>query len=538
MIKKILHSKIDSIAAAAFLVAFSSLASRLLGVVRDRILAGSFGAGNTLDVYYAAFRLPDMLYNLLVLGALSAGFIPLFAKKLNRESENQSEAWLVANNLINILGLSLLLISALGMIFAPGLIDIFTPGFTGDKQTIAAGLSRIMFLSPVILGLSGIVGGILQSFKRFFIYSLAPIFYNIGIIIGARFFVPYIGIVGLAWGVIFGAAMHLLIQLPTLYSLGFNYRFIINFKTVEVKKIFHLMIPRTLALAIGQIDLLISTAIASTLAVGSLSIFNFANNLQFFPIGIFGISFATAAFPVLAQHAHEPVKMIEHFSQVMRQILFFIIPASVIFWILRPEIIRVVLGGGQFDLESVTLTFKTLGFFILSLFAQATIPLLVRMFYAREDSLRPFYAGLATVVIDIVLAYSLSRLMGVGGIALAFSIANTLNFLLLWLILEFQIGDLDKKRIIRSSLLFGFAALVAGLSGLVTKFLLAGVFLSSSIVFTFFKGATAGIVAGAVYLLITLLFKNEEAIALAGRFTRKFSWSDLKNTDQSEARGI
>lgn len=538
MIKKILHSKINSIAAAAFLVAFSSLLSRLLGVVRDRILAGSFGAGDALDVYYAAFRLPDMLYNLLVLGALSAGFIPLFAKKLRPEGEEQTEAWRVANNLINILGAALLAISLLGIIFAPALMHIFTPGFAGDKQVLAATLSRIMFLSPVILGFSGLVGGIMQSFRRFFIYSLSPIFYNLGIIIGALYFVPYFGIQGLAWGVIFGALMHLLIQVPTLRTLGYRYRFSFDLRSPEVRKIFSLMVPRTLALASSQIDLLVSTAIASTLAIGSLSIFNFANNLQFFPIGIFGISFATAAFPVLVQYAHEPKQMVGYFSKVMRQILFFIIPASAVFWLLRVEVIRVVLGGGAFDMSAIVQTVETLGFFIVSLFAQAAIPLLVRMYYAQEDSLRPFCIGVATVAIDIVLALILSKLLGVGGIALAFSIASIVNFLLLWLILETKIGDLDKLRIFNSTLVFLGVSALAVAAGGAAKFLLEQLSTSQNIYLVLLKGLVVGAVFGAVYLFFTYIFKNEEALAVVGRLTRKLSSSTLKDTDQSEARGI
>lgn len=538
MIKKLLHSKINSIAAAAFLVAFSSLISRLLGVVRDNILARSFGAGDTLDIYYAAFRLPDMLFNLLVLGALSAGFIPLFAKKIKAEGSDQKEAWQVANNLINILGLFLLLISALGIIFAPGLMNIFTPGFDTDKQALAASLSRIMFLSPIILGLSGIVGGILQSFKRFFIYSLSPIFYNVGIIIGALYFVPSWGVAGLAWGVVLGAVMHLLIQLPTLYSLGFSYRFSFNLKSAEVRKIFQLMVPRTLALAVAQINLLVSTAIASTLAIGSLAIFNLANNLQFFPIGIFGISFATAAFPVLAAHAHEPKKMIEYFSRVMRQILFFIIPASVVFWILRLEIIKVVLASGEFDLEATALTFQVLGFFIISLFAQAAIPLIARMFYAREDSLRPFYAGLVAVLLNIALAVSLSKLMGVGGIALAFSVANVVNFFLLWLVLEMQIGDLDKKRIFNSTLVFGFSAFISGLAGLLARGLFNEFIVVDNFIANLSKGLLVGLVCGITYLFLAVILKNEEARSFAGRLNKKLNWSVLKNADQGEARGI
>ena len=379
MIRRLFSGQINSITIAALLVALSSLVSRFLGIFRDRILAGQFGAGDTLDVYYAAFRVPDLIFNLLVLGALSAGFIPIFTclikdpvcrlKSIFSSSPNR-DAWLLANNLLNILALSLIILSVIGVVLSPWLIKLISPGFTADKQALTTALSRIMFISPVFLGISGIFGGILQSFKRFFVYSLSPILYNIGIIIGALFFVPYLGVYGLAWGVVLGAFLHLTMQVPAVWRLGFRYQPIFDFRGDNIKKIFYMMVPRTLSLAITQINFMVITVVASTLASGSIAIFNLANNLQSFPIGIFGISFAVAAFPALAAQAFDREKLIINFSRIFRQILFFIIPATVLLFTLRAQIIRVILGTGEFNWEDTILSIDTLAYFAISLFAR------------------------------------------------------------------------------------------------------------------------------------------------------------------------
>ncbi len=210
MFKKLFGKQINNITVAAALVALSSLASRFLGVIRDRILAGQFGASATLDIYYAAFRIPDLIFNLIVLGALSAGFVPIFTsliKDFSCENKNNCDphqqnkgAWSLASNVLNFLFIGLAALSAIGIIFAPLLTKLITPGFGAAEQATTSALTRIMFLSPLFLGISGILGGILQSFKRFFIYSLAPILYNFGIIIGALYFVKWWGLYGLAWG--------------------------------------------------------------------------------------------------------------------------------------------------------------------------------------------------------------------------------------------------------------------------------------------------------------------------------------------------
>jgi putative peptidoglycan lipid II flippase len=547
MIKKIFSGQINNITTAALLVALSSLISRFLGIFRDRILAGQFGAGDTLDIYYAAFRIPDLIFNLLVLGALSAGFIPIFTGLINDPlekikgifaGEKNKEAWRLANNILNIMMIGLAVLSLLGIIFAEPFIKLLTPGFIGEKRDLTVALTRIMFLSPIFLGISGVIGGALQSFKRFFIYSLAPIFYNIGIIIGALYFVPLWGIYGLAWGVVLGAGLHFLIQLPTAWHLGFKYKAIIDFKDKNARRIWRMMVPRTLALAISQINFVVITIIASTLAGGSLAIFNFANNLQSFPIGIFGISFATAVFPALSAFAFNEKKLVENFSSALRQIFFFIIPSTVLLLTLRAQIIRVVLGSGQFDWEDTVLTIHTLGFFSLSLFAQASIPLLVRVFYARHNSKTPFYIGLVAAALNIILSLKLSQKMGVDGLALAFSIANVVNFIMLWLILRWEIGDLDEAKILFSVIKFTLAAIVSGIAIQGAKLIVWPFIDMTKTIGVFTQGALAGFAGLAVYILINWLLKSEELFAFSDGIKRRLPWKKVEAEDQGEARGI
>ena len=545
MIKRLFNGQINSINMAALLVALSSLVSRLLGIFRDRILAGEFGAGDTLDIYYAAFRLPDLIFNLLVLGALSAGFIPVFIKliKKSKDAEDLAQAdltksWQLASNVLNILALSLLILAALGIFFAPWITKLITPGFSAEKMKLTVGLSQIMFLSPIFLGISSVFGGILQSFKRFFVYSLSPIFYNIGIIIGALYLVPSWGIYGLAWGVVIGAVAHLLVQLPTVFSLGYKYHWLINFADSSLRQLGVMMIPRTLSLAIAQINLLVITIIASTLASGSLAVFNFANNLQSFAISIFGISFAIAAFPVLTSCAFDKKKLISQLSRTIRQILFFIIPATVLLLTLRAQIVRVILGSGQFDWQDTVLTINTLSFFCLSLFAQALIPLLTRAFYARYDSKTPFIIGLLVAIFNLFLSLWLAKKLGVSGLALAFSLANIINFILLWFILRLELGGLDQLKIFTSCLKFSFAALAAGAAIQLAK-LLVWPFINMT---KFWGVLTQGLVAGMagifIYLLVCWLLESEELFAFCTAIKRRLSWKKVQATDQGEARGI
>lgn len=532
MWKKIFKQKINSITVAAILVATSSLISRVLGVFRDHILASQFGAGEQLDIYYAAFRVPDLLFNLIVLGALSAGFIPIFSslvKNFNEpQTDNNTEAWSLANNIINLLSVFLVTASLLGIIFTAPLVKIIAPGFSASAQETTVYLTRIMFLSPLFLGVSGVLGGILQSFRRFFIYSLAPILYNLGIIFGALIFANWWGMAGLAWGVVLGAFLHMIVQVPAVYVLGFRYSFKINFLDKATLRIGRLMIPRTLSLAITQIDLLVTTIIASGLLSGSLAIFNLANNLQSFPVGIFGISLAIAAFPALSEHAFNKEKLEETFSSTLRQILFFVIPATVLLITLRAQIIRVFFGAGMFSWQDTILTMNTLAFFSISLFAQASTPLMVRVFYARHDSKTPFYLGMFTVLVNIILCLTFSKKIGVTGLALAYSISSILNFLLLWTWLHFKVGNLGIEKIAKSALKFSVAAIGTGLTVQLMKVVLAPI-----IDMTRFSGVLTQLVGAAlagsiVYLIICYFLNSEELLTFINSWRHR---KTLKNSD-------
>jgi len=543
MLKRIFSKSTKTISAAAILVASFSVLSRFLGIIRDKILASEFGAGVTLDAYYAAFRVPDLLFNLIVLGALSAGFIPVFTKYVKdfslsgKESkEKNKEAWLLSSYVLNLLMISLVAISILGMVFANYLVDVLVPGFGPEQKELTVTLTRIMFLSPIFLGISSVLSGVLQSYKRFFAYSLAPILYNLGIILGAVYFSKVLGPVGLAWGVILGAFLHMIIQLPSALISGFTWQLRVDFRNSGLRKILKMMIPRTLTLAISQINLLVVTIISSTLIAGSLTVFNFANNLQSFPLGVFGVSFAIAAFPTLSRLSGQTEKIKKVFNKTFKQILFFIIPSTVLLITLRAQIIRVILGSGKFDWQDTVLTIDTLGFFALSLFAQATLPLMVRMFYAHHDSKTPFFMGLISVIVNVFLSFYLAGIMGVAGLALSFSISMILNFFLLWISLRVKLGSFNEMNILTSILKFSIAAILAGIAVQIAKIIIWTFVDMTTFWGVFTQGLGAGILGILVYLVVTYLLKVEEINILLKRPNKNLKKQDLEieNTDQNQ----
>lgn len=526
MIKQIFSSQSKTITGAALVLGAASFISRIIGLLRDRIFAHQFGAGDVLDAYYAAFRIPDLVYNLLIVGALSAGFIPVFMRVF---VQDKKQAWELTNNVITILGILLLVSCGFLFVFTPSIMPYIVPGFSGEKLQTTITLTRIMFLSPILLGISSVVSGVLQSLKSFFVYSLTPIFYNLGIIVGAVFLVPVFGIQGLGYGVVLGAFLHLLIQLPTLFKSGFSYKPVLSLKNPEVKEIGRLMIPRTLGLAAAQGNFLVITILASTLTAGSLAIFNFANNLQYFPIGIIGYSFAIAAFPTLAQFVAEGKKedMIEHFTRTARQIIFLIIPLSVLFLLLRAQIVRVVLGSGQFDWSDTITTGNALAFFTLSLFAQCLIPLLARAFFALHDTWTPFVIAVISTLINIIFSLLLKDSLGVVGLALAFSASMIIQMALLWITLRFRVGTLKELDSLKTLYKISIAAIAMALVTQGLKAPVSYIVDMTRLWGIFTQGAIAGTAGIATYIGISLLLKIEEMEEMKQSFERK--WLRLGN---------
>jgi len=453
------------------LIALAGVASRILGFLRDRILASQFGAGDVLDAYYAAFRIPDMIYSFLVLGALSAAFIPVFTELWSEKKE--TDAWKLASGILHLIIFSLGLLALFGIVFTPWLIEAIAPGFASDKREMVIMLTRVMLLSPLFLGMSAVFGGVLVSFKQFAAYSFAPIFYNIGIICGVLFLVPLFGPIGLAWGVVLGSLFHMLVQYPSVRRAGFRYRlsFASVWKDQAVRRVMKLMIPRSLGMGVSQISLLVMTIFASTLASGSLAVFTLANNIQSVPLGLFGIAFSLAVFPSLSLFIAQK-KEKDFFialAETARRILFFVLPLSIFMIIFRAQFVRVILGSGQFDWEDTILTFEVLKFLSLSLFAQSLIPLFARAFFALQNTKTPFYIALVSEALHIALIPILLPQYAVEGLAIAFSASSILNVVLLYFALRKKISFWDDRAFLFPMLKILLAAALAGIIAQLSK---------------------------------------------------------------------
>ncbi|HAH03984.1 MAG: Virulence factor MviN [Parcubacteria group bacterium GW2011_GWA2_43_17] len=510
MLRTIWDKLSHTVMGGAVLITFFTIISKIFGLVRDRLLASYFGAGSLLDSYYAAFKLPDLVFNTLVLGALASAFIPVFSKVWH---ENKAQAIYLSSSLLNYLLVFIAGISLAMFFLAPVLVPLIAPGFSPELFPLTVQFTRIMLLSIIFFTVSNIIGGILNSLRKFFTFSMAPLFYNLGIIGGITVFYPAVGPLGLAWGVVFGSILHLVVQLPEVIRSGWHYQW--HWKiTREVKKVATLMIPRTLGLIAGQVNQVVITAIASTLAVGSIAVFNLANNLQSLPTSIFGVSLAIAIFPVFSEALarHDQEHFVKTFSVNFRRLIFLIVPISIFILLLRAQIVRVILGFGNFDWQDTYYTAQTLGWFSVSLFAQCLTPLLARSFYALEDTKTPVIISLAAIILNIAGSITLGRKMGVEGLALAFSLAAILNMLMLLFVLRLRVGNLDDKKIMLSVLRTGFNSLLAGGLVYLALQLMARLVNMQTFIGIFIQGLTAGMVGLIIYLILSLVTNCQEVI--------------------------
>jgi putative peptidoglycan lipid II flippase len=545
---RIFNSQTKTITFAALLLGLSSAISGFLGLVRDGLLAGHFGVWKETNSYFAAFRINDFFYNLFVIGGLVVAFLPLFSDYYSKEKE---KAWEMVNYVLNFFLISLILASFFIFIFSPFLVKLITPGFSAQERSLTVNLIRIMILSPIFFGLSAILAGILQYFNRFLIYSLAPILYNLGIISGIVFLSPHFGILGVGIGLSLGAACHWLIQLPAAINCGFKYRFHFNLKYPAIKRIFYLALPRLFAIAAQQINLLFITAIASMIS-GGISIFSFANNLQNFPIGIVAIPFAIAAFPALSRNWAQGQKrdFLENFSSAFRQILFLIIPISLLTFILRAQIVRLILGTlgeqGKFDWVATSLTTASLGVFSIGILASALIPLISRAFFSFQDTKTPTLIALFAVISNIILSFTLVWVLkfpnffqsfireilkikgieniSVVGLPLAFSLAAIIQFILLLIFLQKRIGDFKFRDIYFAFLkIFTFSIISGLLTYLTIHFLDYYGFINTHTVFGLsIQTISAGLFGLFAYFGFSFFSKSPELFNIIGSFKKQF----------------
>ena len=448
--------------------------SRVLGLVRNSIFLNYFGTSAVSDAYQAAFNLPDLLYLVIIGGALGSAFIPIFSAAYSTESH--ARAWEITNRVVNSALVLLVAVSALIALVAHPLMAQLYPAFTPEQLDLTVYLTRLFLLSPLLLGLGGLAMATLNALDRFTLPALAPAFYNLSIIAGIVGFAPLIGakgwaqhpngvvtladerrfaIEGVAWGVVVGALLYLLLQLPGVWRAGFRYRLGWNWRDPAVRRIGVLMGPRVFGQAAMQINLVVMSAIASGLGAGRVTALNQAYQLMLLPHGIFALSLATVMFPHLSRlyAANNLAEFGSTMRSTLRNVLWTVIPAAVGLAVLSVPLVRLLFQRGEFSDESTNLVASALMFYATALPAFAISEVLIRTFYAMQDTKTPVIAGLITIALNIGLAWSFVNLLGLNHAALAaaFSLTNNLEALLLLWWLRRRLGQLDPNGRLRRS---------------------------------------------------------------------------------------
>ncbi|MCL5091079.1 MAG: murein biosynthesis integral membrane protein MurJ [Patescibacteria group bacterium] len=424
----------SNIFSAALVIALTYSVSMVLGILRERLLVARFYncCREQLDVYYAAFRLPDMIFQLVVIGALSAAFIPVFSEHL---AKDEKEAYHLASSLINFLLAFFIFLSILIFIFARPFSALITGNFSSSQIDLMAQMTQAMLLAQILFLISNFFSAMVQSHQRFLLPSLSPVVYNLGIILVVLGFSSSLGIWSATIGVLVGACFHLLIQLPLVLKLGFRYSFSFDWRHSGVRKVARLMFPRTLALAASQIESTVSLFLATSLSAGSLTIYYLAQRLVDLPVRLLGTSIGQAALPTLSAQLAQ--KQVEEFKKTLKQsldqIIFLALPATAIFLVLRVQLVRFAYGAKSFPWVATIITGRTLAAVAFSIFSQSAVQLLVRGFYALHDTFVPFGVGLFAVIINVSLSFIFIKVFNleIFGLALAFSISNFFNFFLL-----------------------------------------------------------------------------------------------------------
>ena len=555
-ILRILSKEYGSINQAALLLGFFALMSQILALFRDRSIAYFIGPSSTLDAYYAAFRIPDLIFISIASLASITVLIPFLVAKM-KDGKVTPEAHKFLNDVFTVFFLTMVLISVIMFFLIPYLIPFIAPGFGLDMQSKLIVLSRIMLLSPILMGLSNLFGTVTQLFRKFFIYSLSPILYNIGIIIGVVFIYPVLGIYGLAVGVALGAFMHFGIQVIASSSSGFfpKFSFKINFN--DIKRVAITSLPRTLGLSFNNISLIAIISLASYLKSGSISVFNLSFNLQSVPLNIIGISYAVAAFPTLTKSIAlgKMDEFRDHLISAARAIVFWSIPVIFLFIVVRAQIVRVILGSGSFSWENTRLVAACLAVFSVSILAQGMITLLSRAYYAKGDTKRPLIVNFICSIIIIILSYlfiqifenvfmvryfieSLLKVEGIPGtevlmLPLAYSTGTILNALLHW---YFVRKDFMKGASFITNTFFQSlgASFFLGLVAYLSLNALSPIFGTTTLIGVFLQGFISGILGIFSAVLVLHLLKSEELKDVLNTLHTKFWKAKIVAPSQEE----
>lgn len=536
----ILLARQTNILSAAVVLATTIIISQVLGLVRQRLLVSIFGASDTLGIYLASSRLPDFLFQILIAGALSSAFIPVFSQYLAKEK--YEEANRLASSLL-LLGLGAFLIVGLILfLFANQFSSIVAPGFSKSQIDLMSNLTRIIIAGELLFIIGSFLSAILQSYNHFFIPGIAIAFYNLGIISGIKLLSPLFGVSSAAIGVVMGALIFVLIQLPLVVRVGFSFRPIISLKTKGVSEILKLMGPRTLSLGVFQLGtLLIVTLISFLPSPGrSYVIFDYAQTLAFAPVVLFGQAIAQAAFPILSREKDKMEQFKSTFVTSMHQMLYVILPVSVLFLVLRIPIVRLIYGASQFDWGATVLTGKTLAFFSISIFAQGLIYLVSRGFYALHDTKSPLIIGTVTTIFMIFLGalFVFQRHFGVESIAIAYSLANIANVIIMLAYLNKKVGGFNLKALIYPMTKIFIASVLTGFVLYVPIKLLDQLVVDTTRTLGLLLLTGISSFAGlSFYLFLTWLFNVKEAYLFLLLFRKIGDWRQILGRSEEVIEG-
>lgn len=555
-----LKMEVSGLHEAAFLLGFFALMSQVLALVRDRLLAHTFGASSSLDVYYAAFRVPDFIYTSIASFVSITVLIPFLSRYFREDdsADARARARVFLGSVFSVFMASIMLVSVVAFILMPYLAPYLAPGFDSEQLSLLTLLSRMMLLSPILLGVSNLFGSVTQLFKKFFVYALAPVLYNGGIIAGVIFFYPSFGLTGLAIGVILGALLHMLIQIPVVRESGLFPKLSLSFDWATIREVVALSLPRTIALSASVFTLMIITALASMVYSGAISVFNFSFNLQSVPLSIIGVSYSLAAFPTLAGFFSrgERALFAEHIVEALRHIIFWSLPITALFIVLRAQIVRVILGSGSFSWADTRLTAAALALFSVSILAQGVVLLLARGFYAAGETKIPLFVNIAASAVTVFLSLelisvfestptfryfmeSILRVDDLSGTAilmlpLAYSIGMLGNALLLWFFFESRHVATIPRSLNRTLFESFSAAVFIGFVSYLSLVIFGHVFNLNTFLGIFFQGLFSGVFGIIAGVALLKLLGSRELTDVSAALHKRFWKADVIAPELSE----
>lgn len=523
-----------NILSAAFVIMGTIIFSQLLGLVRQRLLVAIFGASNTLGIYLVSVKLPDLLFQLVFAGALFSAFIPVFSEYLAKGDEKRAQT--MASNLLTLGFIVFFFLSLILFMYARFFLDLINPGsgYSADDMVLMANLMRVIIVSQLLFIVGTFFSAILQSYSHFFIPGIAAALYNLGIIIGIITLSSFkeIGIFAPAYGMILGSIFFIFVQLPMIKKVGFSFRPNFSLHNKGSFHVFHLMWPRTISIGIFQVGTIAIIALISFLANPGrfYTIFDYAQTLAYAPVALFGQAIAQAAFPVLSRERYKldqfKVTMITSFTQL----LYLVMPISVLFLVLRIPVVRLVYGAGDFDWQATVLTGQVLALLSISIFSQALSYLMARGFYALHDTKTPLIIGTVTTFFMIALGslFILYYKMSISSIAIAFTLGSILNLIISFICLDRKTGGFQKASLLLVVTKIFLATFFTGIALYVPiKLLDQLVFDTTKTINLLFLTGISSIIGFGLYIFLTWLFAVKEASIFITLFKKMGNWREI-----------